>query len=119
MPARLLALLIFLGLFSAILIGSLAGTFFWRKRLIRLMRQHYPEELDVAMTTPDVASPFDKSVPSSSRILKALNSAIPSSLQLAEVRATALRLRISMNALIGCALVLIALALIGRFLPSS
>ena len=117
MPVRLISLLVFVGMLIATLIGSLAGTFIWRRRLIRLMRQHYPEELDSAMTSPDVTSPFGKAVPSSSRILKVLNSAIPSSLQVAEVRATALRLTISGNTLICCVLILIALALIGRFLP--
>jgi uncharacterized membrane protein len=119
MPAGLISLLVFVGIFLAILTGSLAGTFIWRNRLIQLMRQYYPEELDVAMTSPDVSSAFGKSIPSSSRLLKVLNSAIPSSLQFAEVRATALRLKISMNALICCTLILIALALVGRFLPHS
>jgi hypothetical protein len=119
LPARLISLLVFGGLLIAILIGSLAWTFIWRTRLIQLMRQHYPEELDAAMTSPDVTSPFGKAFPSSSRILKVLNSAIPSSLQVVEVRATAIRLTISGNTLICCVLILIALALIARFLPNS
>jgi hypothetical protein len=56
---------------------------------------------------------------SSSRILKALAEAVPETLQDPHVHATAKRLKLSGNVLFVCILVLIALAVVGRFMPRS
>jgi hypothetical protein len=113
LPLLLLALVMLV----LTLITSGAGLFIWRARLIGLIRVHYPEALDAAQTTPDIISPVGRSKVSATRILEALDAAVPVPLQQPEVRVTARKLRIAKNVLLGCALILIALALVGRFLP--
>jgi hypothetical protein len=98
-------------------IASCTGLIVWRGRLIKLMRVHYPEALDVAMTSPDVISQLGRPIASADRILKALDTAVPKSLQEPTVRAVAIKLKISMNVLLVCAVVIICLALLGRFMP--
>jgi hypothetical protein len=99
------------------LIASGTGLIVWRGRLIRLMRAHYPEALDVAMTSPDVISQLGRPMVSADRILKALDAAVPKSLQDPTVRAVAIKLKISKSVLLVCVVVLICLALLGRFMP--
>src|SRR5450755_3097494 len=97
----------------ALLWSSLAG-FFWRRRLIGILKTTHSDIWARAVASPDVADPLGRPMPSSSFLLKVVAEARNRGTSDPQLIHAARWLKRSNTTLIICAVLLIALTLVGK-----
>ena len=84
-----------------------------RRRLLRVMRVHYPEVLDKALNPGGAATLTPQEI-DGKQIIRVLDQSVPVHLQQEEVRAAARGLKLWSNVTSGCLLVLVLFVIISR-----
>src|SRR5580700_981840 len=118
MPSlRLIALLSAFGFFALVLVWGLIGSALFRRQLIRLLKQRHPDIWARAMESPDHMDLLARPTASSSRLMRLVAEAQRSGVEDPDLYRKAGRLKAAAAALLGCTLVLLALALASKLWP--